>query len=408
MKPIFESCVLVGGGVAFAFSPTPASAVLLGLCVAGGVGLAWSNRRARTLSERCAESQSRLEEIELRHGAELADLDGRLQAALSEAQFRTAELVEAREALTGLNEENARLTRDRDGGRSEIGQALGGLSGQLVAAMSEAESAVGNAIQSFADLASHSKDLSSLAEAAIDSNNEDSVNVSANAATEIMNRFVEHMLVTSKGIADSASEMQDLVDVSAHLTDLLTEIEAISSQTGLLALNASLEAARAGQAGMGFAIVASQVRVLAERAKATSERTKDLTTQIGTRSIDLCRKLADAAEESRDAGRAAQGDLIRLMANIRDADKRSRLLVAEITDGAVNIDREINEIVVAMQFHDMLRQRLEHVLTPLDDMRRYLLPDGNDNPSGIRAVGPPPQLTAVNYDHHEDDNVILF
>ncbi|HWA84421.1 MAG TPA: methyl-accepting chemotaxis protein, partial [Fimbriimonadaceae bacterium] len=341
MRFLFESSIFVAGCAAFTVNPSPPSAALLGLCAAGSAGLAWRHRRTWRVEERLQTIQTEFETAQARHKADLADLDERLHTALAEAQRRAAELVEARVALADSNEQNAKLAKDRDEDRGEMGQALGGLSGQLVTAMAEAEGAVGNAIQSFSELATHSKDLSTLAENAVASDSQDSVNVSASAATEIMNRFVEHMLVTAKGIADSASQMQELVDVSAHLADLLTEIEAISSQTGLLALNASLEAARAGQAGMGFAVVASQVRILAERAKATSERTKDLTTQIGTRTIDLCGKLADAAEESRDAGRVAQGDLIRLMATIQDADKRSRKLVAEITDGAVNIDREI-------------------------------------------------------------------
>ncbi|HWA82615.1 MAG TPA: hypothetical protein VG820_04235, partial [Fimbriimonadaceae bacterium] len=68
----------------------------------------------------------------------------------------------------------------------------------------------------------------------------------------------------------------------------------------------------------------------------------------------------------------------------------------------------INEIVVAMQFHDLLRQRLEHALTALDDMRKLLIPDGQDGLSGILAIGAPPQLMVVNYDLNEEDNVILF
>lgn len=406
--PVFESCLVVAGISAFVPNPSVATGLLLALTCEAGATLCLRNRRLRTLEEqnRCLSKQ--LAELENAREGELAELDEKLADSLALIQRRSAELVEAREAISNLKLENERLGQEQTAGRGEMGAVVDGVSGQLLTAMAEADGAVNNVIESFSQLAVQSKDLSQLASHAIGCDSEDSVNVSAAAATEIMNRFVEHMLVTAKGITDSAQEMQELVDVSAKLSSLLLEIEAFAGQTGLLALNATLEAARAGQAGLGFAVVASQVRILAERAKVTSEHTGELTAQITRRSVDVCRRLTESAEESRDAGKSAQGDLIRLMATIQEADRRSRTMVAAISSGAVNIDREINEVVVALQFHDLLRQRLEHVLTPLADMRKSLAIPEPPPAVGTRAVGPPPQLTVVSYEHHDDDNVTLF
>lgn len=79
----------------------------------------------------------------------------------------------------------------------------------------------------------------------------------------------------------SAGEMQtdmdELVNIIAHISSILSGIDTISLQTNLLALNASVEAARAGEAGRGFAVVAGEIRELAEE---TQKLTKDMGTFV--------------------------------------------------------------------------------------------------------------------------------
>lgn len=181
--------------------------------------------------------------------------------------------------------------------------------------------------------------------------------------------FVDNTVHTSRAAMELVETMGGIAEQVEAMLAILGEIEAIAKQTNLLALNAAIEAARAGEAGRGFAVVADEVRVL-------SQRTNQFSHQIRSHMAQVRGSIDEAHEAIYAVASIDMNDALRSKQEIQDTMARLERLNAEMADAARNIDqhaesvgREVNAAVTALQFQDITSQLISHALASIEALR---------------------------------------
>ena len=188
----------------------------------------------------------------------------------------------------------------------------------------------------------------------------------ASKTSETMRHFVDSVVENSR-LAMSLVEMIDRI--SRQMKDvqgMLGEIEGIAKQTNLLALNAAIEAARAGEAGRGFAVVADEVRDLSGRTSHFSQQIRHSLTAMQQSMIETEHAINQMAAQDMTFAMTAKDDVETAMLGIESVNAQTTHRVGELNQVAEQVESAVGRVVMSLQFQDMVTQLLGHVLRRLD------------------------------------------
>ena len=235
------------------------------------------------------------------------------------------------------------------------------LSGQMNELMNQVNSNLENQRHS----AQSSKDAVDRMQTSMDSIVEDAASA-VESATEtrdesakgqdVVNQSMTSIRNLSDGVADAAEVIRKLESDTDEVRGVLESIKGIADQTNLLALNAAIEAARAGEQGRGFAVVADEVRSLASKTQESTEVISDTIGKLITASqnaVSVMDKGTDQAKSGVENSEKAGETLSNISSAINSIqDKNQRI------SEAVNVQQQVSQDIV-QSVADILEQTNE-------------------------------------------------
>lgn len=244
-----------------------------------------------------------------------------LRSAISQIADSATQLAAATEELHAVAEDASRTLQNQNG---EIQQAASAITEMSAAVDEVARNASGTA--------------------------EDS-NQSARLAHEGRDK-VQHTVSSienmTREFAKTSQQVEGLAEESKDIGKVLDVIRAIAEQTNLLALNAAIEAARAGEAGRGFAVVADEVRALAHRTQVSTREIEGMISKVqaGTQAtVESMRGSVEYAQEALDIAGQAGAALDDIYKQVGKISERN-LLIASASEEQAAVAREVDRNIV--------------------------------------------------------------
>ncbi|TNH86581.1 methyl-accepting chemotaxis protein [Aeromonas sobria] len=178
------------------------------------------------------------------------------------------------------------------------------------------------------------------------------------------------------------AEIKSLTTYTIELNTMAMDVAKIASQTNLLALNAAIEAARAGEAGRGFAVVADEVRNLSRLSSETAQKMTEKVDTINT-AIGRAFQIAENAA-ARDHASALNSEqtIEQVLTRFRHATDSLAESASLLQNESTEIHLEISNVIVSLQFQDRVSQILSHVRQNMESLSSHLVTSEQNSQAG--------------------------
>lgn len=193
--------------------------------------------------------------------------------------------------------------------------------------------------------------------------------------TAVMQRVVDSIVGNSKLGMELVELTESIAARTQDVQSILSEIGAIAKQTNLLALNAAIEAARAGEAGRGFAVVADEVRDLSGRTSQFSQQINKVIQdmQVTVKQTELA--IQRMASQDLTFAFESKQNVEKIIGTMESQNQARMGALGQLGGIADEVDTQVGRAVTALQFQDIVSQLLGHVgrrVDAIDDVSRHL------------------------------------
>lgn len=184
--------------------------------------------------------------------------------------------------------------------------------------------------------------------------------------------FVSDVMKSSEMAVNIATIMDEVERSTKAITGMIGEIQFIADQTRLLALNAAIEAARAGEHGRGFAVVADEVTKLAQRSGQAASSINTMVKDVQRSTSHAMRTVESLASVDLSKTLSIKHRLDQMTRSLAERNKTLHSAVMNSKSHADELAQDVGKIIMALRFQDIARQKLEHVIEPLTEVREVM------------------------------------
>jgi methyl-accepting chemotaxis protein len=300
------------------------------------------------------------------HGTAIASMIGNLRSLVGEVKDGADRVVSSGEQLAAATAESSRAVQHAsssvaqvaDGAddqariahstRDSVSQLLGAID-QVASGAQHQTVAVCQTSSTAQQMAAGVEEVAETAQAVASASQQ--TRVSAERGAEAVRATVKGMGEIQSVVSQAAGKVEDLGRLGEKIGNVVETIDDIAEQTNLLALNAAIEAARAGEHGKGFAVVADEVRKLAELIREVQSVTRDavLAMETGARKVEDGSAQADQAGQALGEILGAVEDTVRQVGAIADSTQAMALRSREVSEAMGGISAAVEQATAAAE-----------------------------------------------------------
>ena len=324
--------------------------IILGIFVGGATAIIMSRNIGKSIAKMAdiakniAEGNLSIEAISIRSNDEIRDLADSFNIMINSLRTVISNVLEASQKVAFSSQQLSSSSEETTSAAEEVASTINQLASGAERQAEDASQASVMVSQIAASIQQVAENANS---AAVASSN---IAKEANSGLNEAQKAVEKIQLIKKVTEESSESVKVLGNESIKIGEIVEVIKEISNQTNLLALNAAIEAARAGEQGRGFAVVADEVRKLAEQSSSSAieianliDNIQDETNKVINIMNAVTNEVSDGVEAVNRAGNSFES-IFNHISSITSQIQELSASVQQVAEGSISMNESIGSI----------------------------------------------------------------